>query len=97
MRKKKKTLLDDFPLDNFDNTQFSAEQRLDKRTFKVAWSNVSLELWFVLHFQELSSNTEIAINRAKKQYESYPPDTPASKRCPATRVFELVEELKQYL
>lgn len=118
---------DDFPLDNFDNTQFSAEQRLDKRTFKVAWSNESLELWFVLHFQELSSNTgrekyieilkkkcgyrkndpnlfelmkpntEIAINRAKKQYESYPPDTPASKRCPATKVFELVEELKQYL
>ena len=33
---------DDFPLDNFDNTEFSAEQRLDSRTFKVAWSNESL-------------------------------------------------------
>lgn len=118
---------DDFPLDNFDNTQFSAEQRLDSRTFKVAWSNESLELWFVLHFQELNAdvgrdkyieilkkycnyrkedpnlfelmraNTDLAISRAKKQYNSYPIDTPASQRCPATRVFELVEELKKYL
>lgn len=118
---------DDFPLDNFDNTQFSAEQRLDSRKFKVAWSNESLELWFVLHFQELNANvgrdkyikilekhcnyhkndpnlfelmkanTDVAINRAKKQYKSYPKDTPASQRCPATRVFELVEELRQYL
>lgn len=118
---------DDFPLDNFDNTQFSAEQRLDTRTFKVAWSNESLELWFILHFQELSvnvgrekyieilekccdyrkndpnlfelmkANTDIAIKRAKKQYESYPKDTPASQCCPATRVYELVEELRRYL
>lgn len=118
---------DDFPLDNFDNTQFSVEQRLDTRTFKAAWSNESLELWFVLHFQELTTNvgrdkyieilerhcgykkndpnlfelmkanTDIAISRAKKQYESYPIETPASQRCPATKVFELVEELKKYL
>lgn len=118
---------DDFPLDNFDNTQFSAEQRFDSRTFKVAWSNESLELWFVLHFQELNTNvgrdkyieilkkycdyqkndpnlfeymkenTDIAINRAKKQFNSYPIDTPASQRCPATKVFELVEELRKYL
>lgn len=118
---------DDFPLDNFDNTQFSAEQRLDKRIFKVAWSNESLELWFVLHFQDLNTNvgrdkyieilqkycdyrkndpnlfelmkanTDIAISRAKRQYETYPQDTPASQRCPATKVFELVAELKKYL
>lgn len=118
---------DDFPLDNFDNTQFSAEQRLDSRTFKVAWSNESLELWFVLHFQDLSvnvgrdkyvemlekhcnyrknnpnlfelmkANTDIAISRARKQYASYPQNASASQRCPATKVFELVEELKKYL
>lgn len=118
---------DDFPFDNFDNTQFSAEQRLDSRTFKVAWSNECLELWFVLHFQDLSvnvgrekyikilrkycnyqknatdlfeimrTNMDVAIIRAKKQYESYSKDTPPSKRCPATKVFELVEELKRYL
>lgn len=118
---------DDFPLDNFDNTQFSAEQRVDSRTFKVAWSNECLELWFVLHFQELSTNvgrdnyvkllekhcnyrkndpnlfqimkanTDVAIKRAKRQYNAYPPNTPASQRCPATKVFELVEDLKKYL
>ena len=33
----------------------------------------------------------------KKQYEEYDKDSPPSKRCPATRVFELVEELKKYL
>lgn len=118
---------DDFPLDNFDNTQFSAEQRNDTRVYKTAWSNESLELWFVLHYQELNVNigrkkyieileekcnyyksdpnlfdrlrdfTEIAVLRAKKQYESYPPGTPPSQRCPATRVYELVEELKKYL
>lgn len=43
------------------------------------------------------ANTDIAISRAKKQYESYPIETPASQRCPATEVFELVEELKKYL
>lgn len=118
---------DDFLLDNFDNTQFSAEQRLDSRRFKVAWSNESLELWFVLHFQDLSANvgrdkyikilenccsyrkndpnlfelmkanTEMAINRAKKQYNAYSKDIPPSRRCPATKVFELVEELGKYL
>ncbi|MGN1083588.1 MAG: RloB family protein [Lachnospiraceae bacterium] len=33
---------DDFPYDNFDNTQFSAESRTNKR-FRVAWSNESIE------------------------------------------------------
>lgn len=117
---------DDFPLDNFDNTQHSAEGKKDKRQYRVAWSNESLELWFVLHFQELETNngrehykdilkekigyeknftniydllkdkTDIAIKRAKRQYESYG-DLPPSKRCPATRVYELVEELQKYI
>jgi len=117
---------DDFPLDNFDNTQHSAEKKTSTREFKVAWSNESIELWFVLHFQELIVNTgrerykeileelfeyqknqtniydvlkdktEVAIRRAKKQYKSYG-ELPPSQRCPATRVFELVEELMRYL
>lgn len=118
---------DDFPHDNFDNTQFSAEGKNDDRKYRVAWSNESLELWFVLHFQDLSANVgrdryiEIlekscnyrkndpnlfelmkpkmseAIKKAKDLYLSYPEDTPPSQMCPATRVFELVEELSQYL
>ncbi len=117
---------DDFPLDDFDNTQYSAERKSGRREYKTAWSNECIELWFVLHFQELTVNngreqyreilkrncgyeknlkniyellqdkTEIAIRRAKRQYESYV-DTPPSKRCPATRVYELVEELQRYL
>ena len=121
---------DDFPLDNFDNTQYSAEGRQDKRKYRVAWSNECIELWFLLHFQELSVNvgrekymellekhfekyhgyeknrkdvyeilcdrTAVAIERAKRQYEQYGNAAP-SKRCPATRVYEIVEELQGYL
>jgi hypothetical protein len=54
---------DDFPPDNFDNTQFSAERmrgkaenKRVKQEYRVAWSNECIELWFVLHFQELESN-----------------------------------------
>lgn len=46
---------DDFPLDNFDNTQFEAESRTDI-SMAVAWSNESVELWFLLHFQEYISD-----------------------------------------
>lgn len=46
---------DDFPLDNFDNTQFEAEARKDVE-MAVAWSNESIELWFLLHFQDYISN-----------------------------------------
>ena len=117
---------DDFPEDNFDNTQYSAEGRVDKRKYCVAWSNECIELWFLLHFQEVTSNigreqyierlkvyieyeknkkeiydilkdkTEIAITRARKQYELYG-EQPPSKRCPATRVYELVENMRRYL
>ena len=118
---------DDFPKDDFDNTDNSAKGKIDARNYKTAWSNESLELWFVLHFQDLSSNVsrakyieiikkhipykkndanlfetmrpymEGAIIRAKIQYNSYPEGTTPSKMCPATKVFELVEELKKYL
>ena len=117
---------DDFPLDNFDNTQYSAEGKKDVREYRVAWSNECIELWFLLHFQELSVNvgrekyrellkgycqyeknmksiydvlrdkTPIAIARAKRQYEAYG-DTAPSQRCPATRVYQLVEELQNYI
>lgn len=117
---------DDFALDNFDNTQYSAESRNDERAYKVAWSNECIELWFILHFQDLNSNvgreryqeilhnyfdykknlrniydllkehTQDAIRRAKRQYEEYN-NLPPSQCCPATRVYELVEELQKYL
>lgn len=35
-------------------------------------------------FELMKANTDVAIRRAKKQYEAYPKDTPASLRCPAT-------------
>jgi hypothetical protein len=47
---------DDFPYDDFDNTQFSAEGRISSQIYHVAWSNECIELWFVLHFQSLESN-----------------------------------------
>lgn len=117
---------DDFPLDNFDNTQYSAEGKMDARKYRVAWSNECIELWFLLHFQELSVNvgreryrellkgycdyeknmknifeilcdkTEDAIARAKRQYEAYGNAAP-SQMCPATRVYQLIEELQKYL
>lgn len=117
---------DDFPLDDFDNTEYSAQDKRDSRKYRVAWSNECIELWFILHFQELmvnvgrkqyqsilkqkfgyeknfeniydilKDNTDIAIRRAKEQYNSYKNAVP-SQRCPATRVFELVEELIKYL
>ncbi len=121
---------DDFPLDHFDNTQDSAEKRQDKRVYRAAWSNECIELWFVLHFQDLTANvgrekyrelldehmkkyggyeknrkdiyeilcgrTAIAAGRAKRQYEAYG-NVPLSRMCPATRVYELVEELQRYL
>ena len=124
---------DDFPYDDFDNTQYSAEQREDTRKYRVAWSNECIELWFLLHFQELhanvgreqyykmlsehlislgcgkyeknianiydilSNNTDVAISRAEKQYQEYGDDVPPSKRCPATRIFELIKVLKEYI
>ena len=124
---------DDFPYDDFDNTQYSAEQKKDSREYKVAWSNECIELWFLLHFQELhasvgreqyykmlsdhfatlgikkydksipniydilSDKTDIAISRAEIQYKDYGDNVPPSQRCPATRLFELIKLLKEYI
>ena len=121
---------DDFPLDNFDNTQFEAESRKDV-SMSVAWSNESIELWFVLHFQDYISNNgrsqyiqilnnyldyskvredlfdllmeqgslENAKRRARKAYDEFIKSgiTAPSGMAPATRMFELVEELQGYL
>ena len=121
---------DDFPLDNFDNTQFEAESR-NKPCMAVAWSNESIELWFLLHFQEYRSNNgreqyieklnqyfeysktredlydilmqkgslEEAKRRAKKMYREFVEAGVSSMAAmvPATRVYELVEELEKYL
>ena len=121
---------DDFPLDNFDNTQFEAESRKDV-SMSVAWSNESIELWFVLHFQDYISNNgrsqyiqilnnyldyskvredlfdllmeqgslENAKRRARKAYDEFIKSgiTAPSGMAPATRMFELVEELRVYM
>lgn len=121
---------DDFPEDNFDNTQISVENRKSDR-IKVAWSNESFELWLLLHFQDYNSDNgriayierleqyldysktredlydiittkgsiEDAKRRAKKQYESFLRKgiKVPSKMVPASRVYELIEELERYL
>lgn len=46
--------------------------------------------------QRYKPYTQDAIRRAKAQYQSYG-DIAPSKRVPATRVFQLVEELQAYL
>ena len=48
---------DDFPSDDFDNTQFSIDGHKEVlRKYYAAWSNPCIELWFVLHFQDVYSN-----------------------------------------
>jgi hypothetical protein len=120
---------DDFPNDNFDNTQFSINSynHQDREIF-AAWSNECIELWFILYFENLIANVSreqyriilrrhfdyeknlnnlysileekgdinLAISRAKKLYEENNNSSP-SRMTPATRVHELVEELRGYL
>lgn len=123
---------DDFPEDNFDNTQIAVENRKDSlNKIKVAWSNESFELWILWHFQDYTvdngrndyikkinqyidysksmedlyeevtivGSLEDAKTRAKKQYENFMIQgiTTPSKMVPATRVYELVEELERYV
>ena len=121
---------DDFPLDHFDNTQFEAEARNNPK-MAVAWSNESIELWFLLHFQDYYANngrehyiqllhTYFAYSktredlydilmkkgslvdakrRAKRLYQEFldAQISNPSAMVPATRMFELVEELERYL
>lgn len=119
---------DDFPYDNFDNTQFEAESRKDIE-MSVAWSNESVELWFLLHFQDYVPNNgrkqyieileryfdytkvredlydeltrrgslELAKKRAARAYKEFMQAGAApSAMVPATRMFELIEELEKY-
>lgn len=121
---------DDFPADNFDNTQFEAEARKDP-LMAVAWSNGSIELWFLLYFEDYCANNgreqyieklnkyfdysktredlcdilaekgslEDAKRRAKKKYQEFldAKTSSMSAMVPATRVYELIEELEGYL
>lgn len=70
---------DDFPLDNFDNTKFSTETRKDKRKYRAIWSNECFELWLVLHFQELDTDTGRAHLRKllKKHMGKYEKNMPS--------------------
>lgn len=117
-------------MDYFDNTQFEAEARI-KPKISVAWSNESIELWFLLHFLDYFSNNgreqyieklngyfdysktrddlydvitakgslEDAKRRARKMYKEFQEvgETSMSSMVPATRMFELIEELEQYM
>lgn len=121
---------DDFPLDNFDNTQYEAEARKNPKV-SVAWSNESIELWFLLYFQDYHAdngrkqyieklnqyfdysktredlfdilnkkgNVENAKKRARKMYQEFLDAgvQSMSAMVPATRVYELIEELESYL
>ena len=120
---------DDFPADNFDNTQFEAEARKDP-IMAVAWSNESIELWFLLYFEDYCANNgreqyieklnkyfeyskaredlcdvlaekgslEDAMRRARKKYQEFldAKISSMSQMVPATRVYELIEELDSY-
>ncbi|WP_432409669.1 RloB family protein [Wukongibacter sp. M2B1] len=52
--------LDDFPLDNFDNTAYSVESMNENNNtstkWHVAWSNQCIEIWFLLHFNYYNSD-----------------------------------------
>ncbi len=52
--------LDDFPLDNFDNTAYSVESMNKNNNtstkWHVAWSNQCIEIWFLLHFDYYNSD-----------------------------------------
>lgn len=62
---------DDFPEDDFDNTQFSAEGRKNSR-IRVAWSNESFELWLLLHFQDYDAdNGRMVYIEKLNQYMDY--------------------------
>ncbi len=48
---------DDFPKDDFDNTEFAADALSSESTqYHVAWSNQCIELWFLLHFIPMYSD-----------------------------------------
>lgn len=48
---------DDFPSDDFDNTEFKCQAYSnEKRSYHALWSNQCIELWFLLHFSFMQSD-----------------------------------------
>lgn len=52
--------LDDFPLDNFDNTAYSVKSMNENNNISAKWhvaqSNQCIEIWFLLHFNYYNSD-----------------------------------------
>lgn len=73
----------------------------------VAWSNESIELWFLLYFEDYCANNgrEQYIEKLNKYFEYSKAReefldakiSSMSQMVPATRVYELIEELDSYL
>ncbi len=64
---------DDFPKGNFNTTQIQAENTSGTPQYRVAWSNESVELWFLLHFQDFPADNgrEQYIKLLKKYLPDY--------------------------
>lgn len=127
-----------FDKDDFTARQFnSAIETAKQENIKTAWSNESIELWFLLHFENITTgitrnqyieklniifkeknirkgiyeknlnnmyeilrnygNQELAIFYAKQLEAKYNEWETPSKMKPATRVYELVEELEKII
>ena len=57
---------DDFPADDYDNTQYRAESLSnDELSFNTAWSNQCIELWFLLHFIDNKSDLHRSVYNTK--------------------------------
>lgn len=68
---------DDFPGDDFDNTQYAAAAIAGPPHYRVAWSNECIELWFLLHFQDLHADIGRANYRALlRRYFPYEKNLP---------------------
>lgn len=126
-----------FDKDSFNPNQFnSAIIKAENEDIKVAWSNEAIELWFLLHFEFISTgisreqyieklnlhfkknninngkygknlsdiyeilethgNYNSAVKFAKRLEEQHKTNTPANSK-PMTKVYKLVEELKELL
>lgn len=64
---------------------------------KILKNNIDYEKNMKDLHNKLFPHTKDAIKRARKQYEGHDENKPAHKKCPATKMFLLVEELSKYL
>lgn len=66
---------DDFPSDNFDNTEKMCNSSSDDTiSYHALWSNECIEYWFLLHFIYLESNlhrTEYYVRLSEKIGQTY--------------------------